>query len=190
MTTHSWNGPNRQPDGYVDRYSSAKVAIAEEHWVVHAGIAFTADWKFTSVLTGTSVDILLVPNAGNYPHVHRFDLAAGRGDVDVLVYENPTVSDNGTEITPGNMNRNSTNTPVMDIFYTPTVSTVGDLMTRLWVPPSATGQGQQVGVFLSTEGSEWILHPDRTYLVRVTNNSGATISIWEQFMFYELADFG
>ena len=190
MTDYSWAGPGRQPDGFVDLYSSAKVAIAEEHWVVHEGLAFTANHKFTSVANSSSVDLLLINPAGNYPHIHVYDIACGRGDVDVLVYEDPTASANGTEITPGNPNRNSSNTPTLTMFHTPTITDVGTLLSQVWLPPTATGVGQQAGIFLSPAGTEWILAPSKSYLIRVTNNSGATISIWERIMFYELNGFG
>ena len=130
MTTHSWDGYNRQPGGRIDKRSASLVSISEEHWVVHQGIAYHAGHKFTGVLTTNSVDLLIKVPAGKYPHLHLLDLYAGRGDIDLLLYEGATVSADGTSVPLLNLNRASSNTASSTIFHTPTVTDPGSLLGR------------------------------------------------------------
>lgn len=190
MSTSNWNGQGRTPAGFIDQYSGAKVALSEEHWVIHKGLAFMFHYKATGVANGASVEILLANPNGNYPHLHAFDLMAGSGGIDMYLFEDTTVSAAGTAVSTFNPNRNSTNTPNLVVTHTPTVTGAGTELFHLWLPPTATGVGVKNGIIRSQEGMEWIAKNNANSLIRITNNSGGAIDIMLRVMFYELENFG
>ena len=73
--------------------------------------------------------------------------------------------------------------------YGPTITTTGVLIHTKWFEPTAAGVGPKPGVGLSdlANGEEWILKPNTSYLIRVTNNSGATIDLSFDFLWYEVS---
>lgn len=187
MTDHSWAGYGRQPGGRIDVHSAASVAISEEHWVVHQGLAFRGGHKFTAVANGATVDMLFKVPAGAYPHLHKLDVVGARGDIDLALYRDSTVSADGTSVALRNLNLNSANTAETTLFHTPTVTDAGTLVGINWLPPTATGTGQSAnGLVFSQVGMEWILAPNANYLLRATNNSGASINLLIAAMLYEL----
>jgi hypothetical protein len=119
---------------------------------------------------GNVDDFLLVTAAGNFPHFQRLRFSFERGDI---VF---------------NTNRNSSNTPAMKLYTGPTVTGVGTLIHTTYVIPTpvATGADKAIGIVGETNGEEWILAPSQKYLVRITNNSGATISYAYEALWYEL----
>jgi hypothetical protein len=101
------------------------------------------------------------------------------------MFENPTVSAEGTAITPINMNRFSSNTPTGDIKHTPTVTGTGTSFGKELIP-GGTGPFSIGGIDgRSVRAPEIILHSARTYLIRITNQSGGTIDISFAAGFYE-----
>lgn len=187
MTDYAWDGYGRQQAGRIDKFTGGLVTIGEEHWTVHNGVVHQGAHKFTGVLTATSVDLLLKVPAGVFPHLREFAVYAGRGDIDVMVYEGTTVSNDGTGVSLVNMNRNSSNVSQSQFFHTPTVTDPGSIIKRVWLPPTSTGTGLSAsGIIRSFEGSEWILKPATNYLFRATNNSGATIALQMFGILYEL----
>lgn len=187
MTTHNWGGYNRQPSGRIDPYSGALVSINAEHWVVHAGLAHRAGIKFTSIANAGVKDILIKVPAGVYPHLHKIDVNSGRGNVDLSLYEGATVSADGTALPLVALNRAGAHAAATTMFHTPTVTSPGSLIGSHWLPPTATGVGQSAnGMVFSEEGMEWVFSPSTNYLLRITNNSGASISLMISLMLYEL----
>jgi hypothetical protein len=174
-----------------DPYAHSLTVITEEHRLAHDGMMFNYTHKFLTVVNGATVRLLLAPPAGCFPHMNRLTFNVGKGDVDIVAYEGPTVTDYGTLVPDGgkpNTNRNSSNTASLAVYEEPTVSATGSSLHRGWAPPTGTGAGASANGFANLEaGEEWILKPGVEYLIEVTNLSGATIDMHVDMLWYELS---
>ena len=164
-----------------DLYANAYTIIQEQHRMSHDGYMFHASGKVLDIASAASADFIMVVPAGCYPHIQRVSLDLESGDVDFQMYENTITSDNGTPIPVENTNRNSAN-ETCAVPY-------GDLFHTRWAPPSGSGVGNSIGVLdVAIFGEEWILAPSRTYLFRITNNSGAVLDLAFEFVWYEIGE--
>jgi len=169
-----------------DTISFADTVIQEEHRMIHDGFMFHLSGKVTGMVD-TNVDDYLIIVGDEEAHLDDIVIGAGRGDIDILMYEGTTVSANGSALTPFNQNRESANTPNSAVYTGPTVTGVGTLIHTAWLPPTGTGTGLSAnGVAGPSNGEEWMLAPNTNYLIRITNNSGATIAYRYEFRWYEL----
>ena len=167
-----------------DPHVHALTIIQEQHRMAHDGFMYHTSGKITGVANGASVEVFM--RTGTIPvHFTRAQFTLGRGDIDINTYEDTTVSADGTPIVIFNTNRISTNTPEMDIFGGATIVTDGNQMHTLWAHPTGTGVGNAIGLSEVSNGEEWILKPATNYMVRLTNNSGASITFSYEFLFYE-----
>lgn len=170
-----------------DSYVHAVTVISEPHRLSHDGMVFHASGKQLALANAASAEFAMVVPAGSYPHVQRVRLDLERGDIDLLMYEGATLSDNGTPIPTRNVNRNSPNTSLVPIFGAPTITDDGTLFHTHWVPPTGSGVGSSEGIMdVSAFGEEWILAPSTNYMWRITNNSGGTLDFRYEFVWYEV----
>jgi len=170
-----------------DLYANAYTVIQEPHRMSHDGFVFHSSGKNTGLANAATADFLMSVPAGVYPHVQRVRLDLEDGDVDLAMYEGVTTSADGGVITPFNTNRNSSNTSGAILTGTPTVTDLGTLFHRHWIPPTATGVGAKAGIMdINAFGEEWLLAPSTKYLFRITNNSGGTIDYRWEFVWYEI----
>jgi hypothetical protein len=172
----------------MDFRAHALTTIDEMHRMGHDGFVYHASGKVTGMIADNVDDFLIVSAAGNFPHFQRLRFNFERGDIDIQVYEGTTVTDDGVEITAFNTNRNSSNTPAMKLYSGPTVSAAGTLVHTSWIVPTPTdvGQDKSVGIVGETNGEEWLLAPSTNYMVRITNNSGATLAYAYEALWYEI----
>jgi len=189
----NWRPPGReQPRDEerwkFDEFAHAVTVIQEQHRILHDGFYHVCTGKDTGWLDAGVKVFQLKTAALNFPHIQTMLLNFGKGDVDFVAYEGATITVDGTPLPVFNANRNSTKTPLLELFAAPTVGANGTEIFRLWTPPTATGVGQSAnGIAGVGQGSEWILKPSTDYLVIMTNNSGATIDFSYEFSWYELA---
>ena len=171
----------------VDQFTGCQGVISEPHLLIHEGKVFHWAQKVTGITNGATSQFMLRTAAFNYPHIHRFRMNTGDGDVDINMYEDITVSADGTLLTNiFNLNRNSSNTSDMSLYAAPTVTDSGTLVHTLWLPPSGS-QGQHfTGVSNAEAGEEWVLKPECDYMFELENLSGGTISAWFELFWYEL----
>ena len=172
----------------MDPHMHASTTIDALHRMTHDGFVFHSSGKVTGMINAEVDEFLISVPAVSFPHFQRFRLFAGRGDLDLVVYEGTTTSADGTPLTSSNTNRNSANTASTLLFGTPTVTDDGTLIHTSWFPPTSAGQGQAgaTGLAGETNGEEWILQPSTKYLLRITNNSGATIDYAYEMLWYEI----
>lgn len=170
-----------------DKFSRAITVIQEPHRMSHEGFMYHTSGKVTGMIDANVDDFLFVTPALTFPHLQRLEFTFGAGDIDIVAYEDTTTSADGALVTTHNTNRNSTNTPNLEIYQGPTVTGVGTLIHTQWVQPTSTGVGQTAnGVSNVSNGEEWLLKPSTKYLIRVTNNSGATINYRFEALWYEI----
>ena len=155
------------------------------HRMGHDGFLFHSSGKVTGMVDANVDEFLLVTSTLEV-NFSRFRLAFERGDIDVEMYEGTTASADGTPQTVFPTNRNATSSSAAVLNFAPTVTVDGTLIHTGWLPPTAVGVGQSSeGVTTDTSGEEWILKPSTKYLIRLTNNSGATLSYRWEFLWYE-----
>ena len=170
----------------IDEKTEAHVIIDEVHSMGHEGFVYHASGKVAGLVNAGTAEFLLVTGAVE-GHFQRMGLTFGRGDIDIHSYEGATASNDGTPITSYCTNRVLANTPTMVMSGSPTVTDDGTLIHTLWATPTTTGTGQSSGgVQRVTQGEEWIMKPNTKYLVRITNNSGVTISYAYDILWYEV----
>lgn len=156
--------------------------ISYPHQKVHQGQFFLLERIVSSLADNVSIDVVL--STGNQS-LHASFGSIVRGDSEIFIYESPTVS-NGSVIDIINQNRNSTRQSTATAVHTPTVTSVGTLLTHNLIVGGAVGHA--VGGAMSgalREGSEWVLKPNTKYLIRLTNKSGQARDLQLQCAFYE-----
>jgi len=165
----------------VEPYSKALTTIESEHARIHSGKAFQLSDKITGLLSTSSHYFLIDPSVPIHWRDYKF-LTDG-APVDIELFENPTVTANGSALTPLNRNRLSTTVSTAAVYTNPTVTADG---TRLYID-GIVGSGDKKSTG-STEGiaGEWIIDGGNTYLLKLTNNDTVTIGYIYQFFWYEL----
>lgn len=164
----------------LDSVSGALQVIDYEHARVHSGKAFLVNGKHSINNAATDYYLLKVP-AASYPHLRQVKITGTGGPMDIYLFESPTTSADGTGMTEINYNRNSANAPTMTVFADPTVSADGTELEYLLVTGTKHDTGLSEG-----EQIEFVLKPSTNYLVKVTNNSGSTVSYALKLFWYEI----
>ena len=147
-------------------FKGAQIVIDPAHHEIHCGDMVTT--TYTADLTnGVTRDILIkipTPAITEKRYHFTFDIVS-EGETDVSLYENTTVSADGTGINSKNRNRHD---PVVaenevPMFHTPTVTGAGTLLEQVhWGSGRGIG-GDQRGA------QEWILKYGQNYMLRITN---------------------
>lgn len=85
----------------------------------------------------------------------------------VWLFENATITANGTELTIINNNRRSSTTSLAHIYEDPIVAPLGEGTILFEERKGTTTSGDEIGEFERNE-EELIFHPDRNYLMKFT----------------------
>jgi len=167
----------RDPSGSI-------VVVGFAHNKTHNGEMYHVSGKITGILDA-GVQHLLIHSGTPEVHLNSTKFSFGRGDIDILLYENVVTSADGTLIPTINLNRESANTSTTLTYKDPTITDQGDLIHTQWFVPTSAGVGQSPGGTDSEGlGEEWILDPATKYDFVITNNSGSTIDMWFEFLYY------
>jgi hypothetical protein len=147
-------------------FKGAQIVIDPAHHEIHCGDSISTTYV-EDLGNGVTRDILIkipTPEITEKRYHFTFDVVS-EGEADVSLYENTTVSADGTGINSKNRNRHD---PVVaenevPMFHTPTVTGEGTLLERMhWGSGRGVG-GEQRG------GQEWILKYGQNYMLRITN---------------------
>lgn len=157
------------------------VTLDSTHDHLHRGFLF-AYGNYTTALAASGTVLLLLQAPDDRQCHLRLAFAAG-GNCSVELFEDPTVSANGTALTPYNRNRLSANQPATKMWLTPTTSALGTLLDQQLVV-GGTG-GQAPGGDISWD-SELLIGDGRLYLVRLTNVTSQAIELSSSIYFYEV----
>lgn len=155
------------------------VALEEIHSHIHEGIFFSYDTTNIALGATASIEALVVIPSGIYAH-SRPACAAGATSR-LSIFESPTVTDNGTEVTDDvkNRNRASSSTTTLTVYSGPTVSDDGDSLEDKIIP-------ENIFFEISSPYLEWILKPSTTYLIRLTNLTAQAQAATLSLNWYEL----
>ena len=124
-----------------------------------------------NVVANTNSRTLLLTTPNTTTRVYLSFAINANNLVQYFLYENPTISNVGTDLTSSyNRDRNSSAVATLDVNHTPTVTSVG----------TALSQGYIFNNNNNVERSDirmWKLKANEEYLVRVTNNSGGNVNV-------------
>lgn len=156
------------------------VSMMFEHHEVHEGNTYNVNHSTTDaapLADDANFDLWVSVPEGTFPHM-VWDLWC-EGLAQGYLYEGPTVSDEGTALTPWNRQRNSANAATVVVKHTPTVSGVGTaLHNGEWQGSTGVGVSRNQGGSRATQ--EIDLKENTTYLFRITaraSNVRASISL-------------
>lgn len=151
-----------------------------------AGNAFEVSGKI-AILT-TAEGGFLARTGSKTVVVYDRKITTDAEQVTYQVFVAPTVTDDGTELTPNNRN-GSGSFPVttLSAFMSPTISADGTGLQPVFIPGS-TGQGQVTNGQFDQEGSFRILPPETTFYLKFTNGGVGTVNIEEYIAWIEVDD--
>jgi hypothetical protein len=145
------------------------------------GLVYTFTKQVTLPANGTLE--ILGKTDGRNAHFFNFTLEAEQGGFELRLYEDPTVSDEGTEETLICRNRIKVTTPTLTVFSAPTVTSPGTLLSLIGIPETTSAVSRQP--LEQAENREWILDDGSYYLYEVTNLTGSDIVIYLYYDWFE-----
>jgi len=159
------SGKTAEIDTLVADYNSGYLVVIDiEHHKIHEGKHYDGqDYDSDVDIAGPKYWLVRAPDTDTRVHLIFQVKPSGPGLAEF--FENPTTTDDGTEITTYNNNRNSTNLASMDLFKDPTVSVDG---TRICVGViGSTGVSPKAGIGgIADREDELILKQGYDYLVK------------------------
>ncbi len=173
------------PDGtrpgpvLIDKLTRAMVSIGVSQCQVHIGLMYTVDTFDEGVTGGNPVEWLVRVAATNDAYLDF--IIAATGDALLEVFEGPTVTADGSTLTPLNRKRRSTDTPGTLFFKGPTTTADGTRVDRMFVPGGSGGSSQ--GRSLQSPVSLVLTEGD--YLVRFTNRAAGAVDMCLVATLYE-----
>jgi len=160
----------------IDSIAGARVTVSHIAALSHEGKVFSVG-QFDATLSNDASLNLLIRVQDN-PIYASFG-AQMVGDGELFIFENTTVSANGTPITAINLNRMSALVSTALFSNAPTITGDGtEIKHRV-----LTGDKEDEGV--SAAGAALIMAPNTFYLMRTTNRSGADARVSTSFGYYE-----
>lgn len=161
-----------------DTASKAAIGITYAHAAVHRDIIVRATKNF--VAGTTPINILFKTSAGVEAHLEY--LIQGAADCEVFLYEAPTVTGEGTNMTSARLLRSSTKEIQGVAKSGGTVSAKGTLINEGFNGGSGTGANVSGGAIVH-EGAEWVTKADTWYLIEivrpVSGKAHATLEWYE-----------
>jgi len=148
------------------------------HAELHAGDHYVIR-TYISMLKNSTYDfLLLTPNTLKWSHIIR-EYDSISSSIIARLYEDTITSANGTIVQSYNRNRNSLGTSTLSVYHTPTVTSVGTLISSVII-----GSGKGIGGS-NRETSEIILKQNTKYLVRITEQNITDTFVNVLFDWYE-----
>lgn len=155
------------------------------HNTVHHGDYYQIGYYAAGVLNNANI-ALLIKN-GIKP-IHCVIAGSSGGDAIINVYEDPTITTNGTRIEAYNQNRSSTNIASGSYYHTPTISANGNnaVPPNVYIPGGSGGNsfgGSGGGPV--RQGAELILAKNKNYYIVLQNIAGTAQKLNILVGFYE-----
>ncbi len=167
----------------TDDITGALQVIDTFHHEIHEGETFIASHLDINLADNGTLILHLAPGP-TFSHL-VFSGACG-GDATVELMENPTIT-GGAAVNERNMKRTAAEPGDTVVLEDPTINNPGTMILDALIA-GGTG-GNAAGGFLGLrEQSEFILDPDKTYAVRLTNIAGNTKAASLIVQWYEESD--
>lgn len=151
-----------------------------EHNLVSDGVMFSTFHSFLNVASATSKWVLFKTPVMYKAHV-RFRFMS-EAKIDYYVYENATLTGNGTAISTFDMNRETHNASNCLCYHTPTITNSGTMIDNGMIGTS--GWLGDTGGSIS-QMADWIFRHDLNYLIGANNNDANAKDIVIQIVWFE-----
>jgi len=167
---------------YEDAIRSKCIPTIEiDHFFTHAGATFSCSGN--GIVGSLSSRYYHIKTGANAVHLIHYDFVSTLANADVVLFENPTITDDGTPMAVHNKNRISGKTPTVQSFIDPTVTDDG---TELEFDKMVGGK-QSGGATFDEGGYEWVIPANSNYLLKYINNANQDDTITHKFVFLEPA---
>lgn len=143
--------------------SGALLTIDESKRRIIDGEAFHV--AYVGIVPNTNSATLLLTTPNTTKRIYLSFKVGTNALVEYFLYENPTVTNVGTDVTSYNRDRNSATAATLDVNHTPTVSSAGTEISHGYLVTNNINSER-------VDDKLWKLKANEEYLVRVTNNSG------------------
>jgi hypothetical protein len=150
--------------------SGALITINLEHSKIHQGKGWNVSIETGSIAAGANYDVLFKVLEGN-PHLRQYSVTATETPATIRLYENPTVTADGTQQAMRNRKRSASDLNGVEVYIGSTITDVGTRLETDLLPTAGNKVGGNIGSFYE----EWILD-EGYYLLRVTNGSNSTMT--------------
>ena len=163
--------------------SKCMPTIEIDHYFTHAGATFSC----TDEATAPALDVVyyLIRTNGFPVHLIHYNFVSTQANALIELFETPTTTDDGAEMTVNNKNRTSSNTSTTQVFLNPTVSPGGDGYEL--EHDMITGGKHTGGASFDEGGYEWVLAPNTDHLLKYTNRANQNDNFTHKFVFLEPA---
>ena len=156
----------------ADEISEGVITIDTTHRRTHQGISFFLN-RFANIANNGTIEVLIQVPVNEGAHFRVVVQAASLSELQI--FEGTTFSAAGTTLTPRNRRRSSSNSSVLIITHTPTITDDGTELLKV-VIPAGSGAG-----FLE----EIDLDQNTVYLLRATNRGGGAADLNFLLRWYE-----
>lgn len=166
----------------IDQHYWASVSIDDIHHLIHEGVVFRFD-EIISLGAGASKDILVYPPQGD---VHFTAGISTTQDASVRFFEDPTLGAGspgagGTPEFGFNKNRYYSDAHDLQLYQAPNIAADGTQIGATFLPSGSRGPaGATTGSF-----EEFVLHTEKYYLFRVTNEGTSSADLGITLLWYE-----
>jgi hypothetical protein len=168
-------------DPFVADPTGAFATTTELQEAIHRGDAYSFDVDGT---IGIDTSIYFVGIIGGKQiHFDNLLLYLEKGDIKLWIYESPTLTDNGTQQTPINMNFASGNTSVLSLYSDPTITDNGTKKVSTYFPLS--GGGANTSPEKGSIASGRVLKANTTYLFRLQNLDNSSCDFGINFIWHD-----
>lgn len=165
----------------VDADIGGLVVTPVEHSLVDQGVMFSCFHSFLLVPAANSRWLHIKVPATHSCHL-RFRFMS-EAKIDYYMYENPTLTNDGTALTEYDLNRVTANASNVDVFHTPTITNTGTMIDNGMIGTS--GWLGDTGGSVSAMAN-WKLKPSESYLIGANNNDAAAKDIVIQLTWHEV----
>ena len=116
----------------IDKTTHTMQTIEYAHHKIHAGSHYKQGYQRTGINTGDTVALVFTtPDTAKWAHWTM--RAQTTGAATVQLFRTPTLSAEGTELTPFNRNENITNPATVVVKHTPTITSNGTKLVEKWI---------------------------------------------------------
>jgi len=143
-----------------------------DHARIHKGQVW-AKAAALAALNDNATYVLHVKTPSGINEIHALFAFAASGAGYVRLYEGPTKTDNGTEITSTVVNHNRITAQQValgtKLYHTPTTSANGTLLAEFYMGSGNKGAGEV------DRTNEWVLAPNTSYLIIFESDAAANV---------------
>lgn len=157
-------------------HENSLATTSMRHCKVSEGKLFFAS-KVWEDLADNGLATCLVKCHADYCVVVYFEFNS-EGAAIIELFETPTITDDGTVITPRNMNRNFSDTLNTSTYHTPTISSDETLLKQISIGSGKGGSG-------SGEAIHWHLKHGLNYYIKLKNVAGQAKTVSCAVKFFE-----